>query len=86
MPSERNGSTRRWRQLRAQILRASDICGECGQPGADAVDHRVPVARGGAMYDPSNLQPIHHDVEPRCNRLKGDKDHAPIVRRSGALN
>lgn len=83
---ERNGSTRKWRELRARVLAASDVCGECGQPGADAVDHIKPVSRGGAMYDPANLQPVHHDVEPKCNRLKGDRDHAPIVRRSGALD
>ena len=82
----RNGSTRRWRELRAQILAASNICGVCGQPGADAVDHKTPIARGGAQYDPNNLQPVHHDVEPRCNRIKGDKPHAPIIKRSGALD
>ena len=85
MPSQRNGSTRRWRTLRARILAASDICHICGQPGADAVDHLVPKSRGGTD-DPSNLAPAHHDIEPFCNRRKSDKDYAPIVRRSGALD
>lgn len=86
MTQKRNGSTRRWRQLRARILAASTVCHICGQPGADAVDHRVPISRGGAQYDPANLAPAHHDVPPHCNRRKGAKDYAPIVRRSGALD
>lgn len=81
----RNGSTRAYRTKRERILRASDICWICGQPGADAVDHVIPVARGGTD-DPTNLRPAHHDVPPKCNRLKADLDYAPIVKRSGALD
>ncbi|WP_366484834.1 HNH endonuclease signature motif containing protein [uncultured Arthrobacter sp.] len=78
------GSSRQWRELRARILKASDVCHICGRPGADAVDHIVPLARGGTN-DPRNLAPAHHDVEPKCNRVKGDREFAPIVRRSGSL-
>lgn len=82
---ERNGSTRAWRDLRARILRNSDTCHICGQPGADAIDHITPLARGGTNH-PTNLRPAHHNTEPRCNRIKGDKPHAPIIRRSVSLN
>lgn len=34
----------------------------------------------------TNLKPIHHRVEPKCNLRKSDKEFAPIVRRSGSLN
>lgn len=81
----RNGSTRHWRVLRARILADSDICHICGQPGADGVDHLVAVLRGGTNH-PSNLRPAHHDVPPYCNRRKGSKPYAPILKRSGALN
>lgn len=84
-PPQRNGSTRAWRQLRDRILRESDICHICGQPGADAVDHIIPVTRGGTNH-PTNLRPAHHNVQPKCNRVKGNKNHAPIIRRSGSLN
>lgn len=69
----------------ARILRASDVCHICGQPGADAVDHVIPwaISHDDSM---SNLAPAHHDVEPRCNRHKSDKLVAPGVRRSGALS
>lgn len=80
----RNGSTRAWREKRARILAASDICHICGKPGADSVDHVIPVARGGTDDD-FNLAPAHHDIEPYCNRLKGDRHSAPILRRSGTL-
>lgn len=80
----RNGSTRKGRAENARILAASDVCHICGKPGADAVDHVIPRARGGPDTM-ANKRPAHHDVPPFCNRIKGDKPWAPIVRRSGAL-
>lgn len=77
----RTGSTRAWRELRDRILRESDICHICGEPGADAVDHVIPVSRGGTNHR-DNLRPAHHNVAGKCNRVKGSKTHAPIIRRS----
>jgi hypothetical protein len=34
----------------------------------------------------SNKKPAHHDVPPFCNRIKGAKQYAPIVKRSGSLD
>lgn len=84
-PQERPKDTTAWRNLRARILRDSDTCHICGKPGADAIDHVIPLARGGTNH-PSNLRPAHHDTGDRCNRVKGDRPHAPILRRSGSLN
>lgn len=71
-----------------RILAASNVCHICGEPGADAVDHVIPLARGGAD-NASNLRPAHHRVPnskgQRCNMIKGDREYAPIVRRSGSL-
>ena len=73
------------------ILAKSDVCHLCGHPGSDAVDHVVPLARGGSDDDPDNLKPAHHDVPceacgERCNRAKGMKLIAPIIRRSSSLD
>ena len=58
----------------ARILAASDICHICGEPGADAIDHVIPLARGGADQE-WNLRPAHHNTPNsagiRCNRAKG---------------
>lgn len=67
-----------------RILRDSDTCHLCGMPGADAVDHLVPIALGGPDT-PANKKPAHHDVPPYCNRVKGARRYAPIIKRSGAL-
>lgn len=69
----------------ARILKQSDTCHICGQPGSDAIDHVIPISRGGTE-DPANLKPAHHDVPPFCNRIKSDKDYAPIVKRSRSLS
>lgn len=60
----------------ARILAASDICHICSEPGADAVDHVVPLARGGPD-EAWNLRPAHHNQPNshgiRCNRVKSDR-------------
>ena len=90
-----SGAKRQARNRR--ILAASDVCHICGHPGSDAVDHVKALSRAADAdearlldTDPSNLRPAHHDVEcptcgERCNRTKGAKDWAPIIRRSSSL-
>jgi 5-methylcytosine-specific restriction endonuclease McrA len=78
-------SGRKRQERNQRILSASDVCHICGQPGSDSVDHVIALARGGSDTDPANLRPAHHDVPPFCNRIKGTKDFAPIIRHSGSL-
>lgn len=78
-------SGRKRQERNRRILAVSDICHICGHPGADAIDHKVPLAKGGTE-DRSNLAPAHHDVECptcglRCNRIKGDKMAGDIDRK-----
>ncbi len=69
-PARHNG--RRWRALKARVIaRDHGICHLCGGSGSDSADHLVPVAHGGAPWDPSNLAAVHHDVPPKCNRVRG---------------
>ncbi|MBZ3918189.1 MULTISPECIES: HNH endonuclease [Streptomyces] len=73
-----------FRQLRARILAASDICIVCGHGHADAVDHIRPVAKGGARLDPDNLAPIHGvnrcpTCLRSCNSEKSDRPLADVV-------
>lgn len=59
-----------------RILAASDVCHICGETGADAIDHVIPIARGGAE-EFWNLKPAHHNSPNskgvKCNRSKGKK-------------
>ena len=69
-------SSRRWQHVRLAILQRDQwVCWLCGQPGADSVDHVLPVSRGGAHYDPSNLRAAHLN----CNRGKGDRECEPVI-------
>ena len=72
-----------------RILAQSDVCHICGHPGSDAVDHVQAFSRT-ADESPANLKPAHHAACPTCgepcNLRKSDKEWAPIIRRSGALD
>jgi len=69
MPARTAGRKGRpWRRLRAEVLSASDICWLCGLPGADTVDHILPLSRHPELaHDRANLAPAHL----RCNSSKG---------------
>jgi 5-methylcytosine-specific restriction protein A len=56
-----------WAKTRARVLaRDRYVCGICGGPGADAVDHVVPASLGGTNH-PSNLRAAHAS----CNARRG---------------
>ena len=67
MNKPRNGSTRRWRKLREQILKRDNYtCWICGQPEADTVDHLVPWVAGGPSQW-ANLAAAHGARRPEYN-------------------
>ena len=48
----------RWRRVRQAVLERNDWrCERCPATAAE-VHHVIPVARGGAMYDPRNLESL----------------------------
>lgn len=47
--------TARWQRVRTRQLAREPMCRECGR-AAEHVDHIKPRSRGGAVYDPANLQ------------------------------
>lgn len=62
---------RPWQRRKARIIRRDrGICHLCLQPGADSADHLVPFSQGGKDTD-ANLRAVHHDVPPKCNRIRG---------------
>lgn len=60
---------RPWRRVRAEVLAQSDVCWLCGYPGADTVDHVVPLSLGGDPLSLDNLRPAHK----RCNSRRGNR-------------
>jgi 5-methylcytosine-specific restriction endonuclease McrA len=65
---ERNGSTRKWRKVRAEVLERDGYrCHYCGEK-ANTVDHVKPVIAGGTD-DAANLRA---SCAP-CNRAKGSE-------------
>jgi 5-methylcytosine-specific restriction endonuclease McrA len=60
---------RPWKRVRAEVLRASDVCWICGKGGATSVDHVVPVSLDPSRaLDPTNLRPAHLG----CNSARGN--------------
>lgn len=84
----RNTATRD--RHRRTLARTRPPCGICGgpidydlpsdNPRAFVVDHRVPLALGGPDAL-GNKQAAHRD----CNRTKGAKLNADIIRRSPSI-
>jgi hypothetical protein len=71
--------------LRAMFAAHGRTCWFCGHAGAQDGDHLDPPSRGGAMFDPDNLRPIHGvagcpSCGRKCNREKGDKSLADVER------
>lgn len=73
---KRNGSTRAYRQARAQVLAGATHCAICGQPATPLdpleADHIVSHADNGTDH-PANLRAVHRT----CNRRRG---RAPMPR------
>jgi len=58
-----------WRNLRNAYIMEHPLCASCGR-GADMVDHIVPINKGGAPLDPSNLQSLCNS----CHNKKSATD------------
>lgn len=70
-----------WQQqtdARRILRRHHRVCHWCGRPGADQVDHVVPIAEGGADTD-DNKRPIHSRP---CHDEKTKTEAARARRRS----
>lgn len=73
----RHTNSRLEKLTRDRIKARGDVCAICGKPidyslrrpdpMAFQVDHIIPIARGGALYDIDNLQATH----AICNQRKG---------------
>ena len=62
---------RRHQKHRQMIMaKYKGICHICSEPYADAIDHVVPVAKGGSDH-PDNLRPAHTG----CNSRKGARSY-----------
>jgi len=48
----KNGSTRRWREIRKRIIQRDQVCQLCGQDeGQMHIDHIIPKSKGGSDMD-----------------------------------
>ena len=69
-----------WTRTRNRVLRQSDVCYICGQPGADEVDHVIPRHRGGGEAA-SNLHPVHRACHARKSSSEGNRRKAELKAR-----
>lgn len=69
--------TQVWKRVRRAVLADNPLCVMCQRIGvahpATDVDHITPIEKGGAWYDPDNLQPLCH--EHHSIKTLGDKGH-----------
>jgi 5-methylcytosine-specific restriction endonuclease McrA len=61
---------RGWEKRRAATFRHyGRVCWVCGEPGADSIDHVVPISEGGT-HTLDNLRPAHRACNSRRNALR----------------
>jgi 5-methylcytosine-specific restriction endonuclease McrA len=73
-------TSHKWKKVRAEVLASSDVCWLCSKPGADTVDHVLPLSIYPELaHDISNLRPAHRS----CNSSKGaGRNYQPKMPRS----
>ena len=73
----------RWRRIRLEVLeRDARVCWICNTPGADTVDHLVPLSKGGDPYDKGNLRAAHNLCNVRRGTGRRPPSSAAMVRTS----
>jgi 5-methylcytosine-specific restriction protein A len=64
-----------WQRARLAYLAHNPLCEECSRHGvtelANEVDHIVPLSKGGARLDPSNLQSLCKPCHSKKTRKEG---------------
>ena len=67
---------KRWALLRLRIFaRDAWRCRKCGRAGRLECDHIKPLQRGGAPYDPANLQSLCRGCH--LEKTRTDNGHGP---------
>lgn len=72
LPTEKWGGRKAQQYVIATLATYGRVCWLCGLPGANSADHVIPISKGGAVYDLTNLGPSHR----RCNYARGNRDAA----------
>jgi 5-methylcytosine-specific restriction protein A len=69
------------------LQRDAFVCYVCRLPGADTVDHIVPIWKGGAKADPVNLAAIHQDPchDDKTKRESAERSALRAAARRAAL-
>lgn len=69
MPASRHGrTTYSFAKMRKRVLEGNPACWLCGQPGADTVDHIIPLKHAPELGEVvGNLAPAHRS----CNSKRG---------------
>jgi 5-methylcytosine-specific restriction endonuclease McrA len=85
MASDPTLGTKRFRDLRQQVIHEETHCWLCHQPvsrnlryphpKSAAIDHVTPRSHGGDPYDRNNLRLAHFD----CNSSRGNRPPSSII-------
>jgi len=82
LPQNSKRYPRKWENIRLRVLaRDNRICGICHKPGANSVDHIIPIAKGGT-HDMANLRAAHL----ACNVGKGARTTKPAIPRKSRFD
>lgn len=87
--SKERGYGREHRRLREQLLRAEPLCRLCRQKNppritpATIADHILSIAKGGAVHDIDNMQPVCKPCHDRKSLIEQGKRPRPTIAPDG---
>ena len=72
--------TLKWKAVRQKVFKRDNYrCVECGKYGRVECDHKIPIAKGGAVFDMKNLRTLCRGCHVQLSAAGNRKTVGPEI-------